>query len=69
MFRFLKIIVLFILGYKVIRMIFAENKPKQTVPPSPIRQNIHPDNFDNNKTTTPNTKFNDAEFIDFEEVK
>ncbi len=69
MFRFLKFIVLFILGYKVIKMIFAENKPKQTVPPSPIRQNIHPDNFQQNTQPPTHSKFNDAEVIDYEEVK
>lgn len=68
MFRFLKYIVLFILGYKIIKMVFAENKPKQTVPPSPPRQHINTDNSQQ-KSTSNNSKFNDAEFIDYEEVK
>ena len=67
MFRFLRYIVLFILGYKVIKMVFSENKPNQTVPPSAPKQNINSDNF--HQKTTPDSKFNDAELIDFEEVK
>jgi len=67
MLRFLKYIVLFIVGYKIIKMVFAENKPKQPVPPSPTRQNINSDTIQ--QKTTPDTKFNDAEIIDFEELK
>ena len=66
MLRFLKYIMLFVLGYKVLKMIFADNKTKQTVPPSTPKQNINSDNFQE-KTTT--SKFNDAELIDYEEVK
>jgi hypothetical protein len=68
MFRFLNYIVLFILGYKIIKMVFAENKPKRNVPPSPPRQHINTDNHQQ-KTTSNNSKFNDAELIDYEEVK
>jgi hypothetical protein len=67
MFRFLNYIVLFIVGYKIIKMVFAENKPNRNVPPSPPRQNINADNFQ--QTTSSNSKFNDAELIDYEEIK
>jgi hypothetical protein len=66
MLRFLKYIMLFVVGYKVLKMIFAEIKPKQTVPPSTPKQNINSDNFQQ-KTAT--SKFNDAEVIDYEEIK
>ena len=66
MFRFLKYIILFVVGYKVLKMIFAVNKPKQTVPPTTPKQNINPENF---QPKTATSKFNDAELIDYEEVK
>lgn len=68
MFRFFKYIILFVLGYKVIKMLFAENK-QQRVEPTPPRQNINNNNQQQKQQATPNTKFNDAEFIDYEEVK
>lgn len=70
MFRFLKYIVFFILGYKIIKMVFAEDKPNQNIPPSPPRQKINNNNQQQqNNHSTSNSKFDDAEFIDYEEVK
>ena len=71
MFRILEYIVFFLLGYKVLKVLFAENKPKQRVQSSTPNQHI---NFNDNQqaktTSTSNkSKFNDAEFIDYEEVK
>lgn len=66
MFRFFKYIIIFIAGYKLIKMLFAQMQPQERVEPAPPRQNINDDNF---QATTNSTKFNDAELIDFEEVK
>ena len=68
MFRFFKYIVLFVLGYKVLKMLFAENQSHQKVPQTPPKPNINSNNH--NQQQNPQTsKFNDAEFIDYEEVK
>lgn len=69
MFRFLRYIVFFLLGYKVLKVLFAEDKPRQTVPPTMPKQNINTDNFQQKSSATVNSKFNDAEYIDYEEVK
>lgn len=66
MFRFFKYIILFILGYKVIKMLFAEEKPQQKVPQTPPKPNINTNGY---QQTSANPKFNDAELIDYEEVK
>lgn len=67
MFRFLKYIVLFILGYKVIKELFKDTSKEKTVPPAQGKQNIHFDNQQN--TSSSPSKFDDAELIDYEEVK
>ena len=69
MFRLLKYIILVVLGYKVLRMLFAQAQPQKgndyTPPPQDNSQ------FQNNATTTttPANKYNDAELIDYEELK
>ncbi|MFN8236661.1 MAG: hypothetical protein U0T77_00705 [Chitinophagales bacterium] len=68
MFRFLKYIVLFILGYKVIKELFKESPEERAVPPATGKQNIHLNNQQHTAPSTP-SKFNDAELIDYEEVK
>ena len=69
MFRFFKYIILFILGYKVIKMLFAEVKPQQKVPQTPPKPNINANGYQQNQQATSKPKFNDAELIDYEEVK
>lgn len=69
MFRFLKYIVLFLVGYKVIKMLFAENQSRQRVPQTPPKSNISSDNHQQNTTASQNSKFGDAEAIDYEEVR
>ena len=66
MFRFFKYIVLFILGYKVIKMLFAQTQPQQKVPQTPPKSNINSNNHQQNPQPS---KFNDAEVIDYEEIK
>jgi hypothetical protein len=44
MFRFFKYIVLFVLGYKVLKMLFAQTQPQQKVPQTPPKSNINSDN-------------------------
>ncbi|MEN9447382.1 MAG: hypothetical protein RJA25_672 [Bacteroidota bacterium] len=69
MFRLFKYIVLFVLGYKVLKTLFAENKPtpQKSTPPPPN----HQQHFQSKATSsTPiDTKYNDAELIDYEEIK
>ena len=51
-------------------MVFAEDKPNQNIPPSPPRQKINNNNQQQqNNHSTSNSKFYDAEFIDYEENK
>ncbi|MBK9329933.1 MAG: hypothetical protein IPM95_11675 [Sphingobacteriales bacterium] len=67
MFRFLKYLVLFILGYKVIKELLKDPSKDKTVPPAQGKQNILFNNQQNNSSAP--SKFNDAELIDYEEVK
>lgn len=70
MFRFFKYIVLFILGYKLLKTLFADNQPSQgnTQPPQPQPNNHQ--YFNSTTSSTPQTsKYDDAELIDYEEVK
>ncbi len=68
MFRFFKYIVLFILGYKVIKMLFAEEKPSGRVAPNPPKDNINVNNPPQHASNG-HSKFDGAELIDYEEVK
>ena len=68
MFRFFRYIALFLLGYKVIKMLFADENQQQKVSPTPPRQNIN-NNHQQHNTPLNNSKFSDAEVIDYEEVK
>lgn len=68
MFRFFKYIIIFLAGYKLLKMLFAQTQ-QQRVEPRPPRQNINNNNQPQNQQTAPQTKFKDAEFIDYEEVK
>lgn len=68
MFRFFRYIALFLLGYKVIKMLFADENQQQKVSPTPPRQNIN-NNHQQHNTPPNNSKFSDAEVIDYEEVK
>ncbi len=68
MFRFFEYIVFLVIGYKIIRMLFADNNAKQKVQPPEQKQTIY-NNHQQQNNTAPNQKFNDAEFIDYEEVK
>lgn len=69
MFRFFKYLIIFIAGYKIVRMLFAQMQPQERVEPSPPRQNINNNYQQQNNHTTSTSKFNDAELIDYEEVK
>lgn len=69
MFRFFRYIALFLLGYKVLKMLFADDNQQQRVSTTPPRQNINNNNQQQQNTSPNNSKFSDAEFIDFEEVK
>ena len=69
MFRFFKYIVLFVLGYKVLKMLFAENQSQQKVPQTPPKPTINSNNYQQNTTSSPYSKFSDAEAIDYEEIK
>jgi hypothetical protein len=66
MLQALKYIVLFLLGYKIIKEIFKEKPPterkKMPGDPERIRVNRQPD-------PSANTYYTDAEMIDYEEVK
>ncbi|MFN8296501.1 MAG: hypothetical protein U0T69_09920 [Chitinophagales bacterium] len=69
MFRFFKYIILFILGYKVLKQLFAEYNTQDTVPQTPPKQNINSTNYSQNQQHSQHSKFNNAEPIDYEEVK
>jgi len=67
MFRFFKYIVLFLLGYKVLKTLFAEEpRPQRNVAPPQQPQDNH-QHINNSGITS--SKYNDAELIDYEEVK
>jgi hypothetical protein len=67
MLRLLKYLILFILGYKVIKELFKQPKEKNSVPPAP--HNPHIRATANNGNPSTDKKFGDAELIDYEEVK
>ncbi len=76
MFRFFKYILIFIASYKLIKMIWAQLQPQEEkLEPKPPRQNVYQQNhYHQYPNQTPQqppaaSKFNDAEFIDYEEVK
>lgn len=69
MFRFFEFIVFFLIGYKIIRMVFAEIKPKQKVRQAAPNQHINSNTYQQRTTPKPASNFDDAEFIDYEEVK
>lgn len=50
-------------------MLFAEDKPQQKVPQTPPKPNINSNGYQQNQPAASNPKFNDAELIDYEEVK
>lgn len=66
MLQTLKYIVLFLLGYKVIKTLFREERPapRRQMPQDRVRVKPQPDPAPN-----ANRSFQDAEFIDYEEVK
>lgn len=74
MFRFFKYIILIVLGYKVLKMLFAEtptSTPKRETPPPPPQDNKQ---FYKNITSAPSPsalhrKYDEAELIDYEELK
>lgn len=67
MFQFLKYIVLFVLGYKIIKELFKDTAPqKKAVRPPHANPNV---GYTQQKTNTGSDKFTDAELIDYEEVK
>ena len=69
MVRLLKYIIIFIAGYKLVKIIWAQFNPQEEqINPAPKQQNFqHPQNTSTNNPTT--SKFNDAELIDYEEVQ
>jgi hypothetical protein len=69
MFRFFEFIVFFLIGYKIIRMVFSEIRPKQKVRSTAQNQNINSNTYQQRTTPKPASDFDDAEFIDYEEVK
>lgn len=69
MFTALRYITLFLLAYKVFRMLFGGNQQRKTVPQQPFRNPIQEDNTKRYSPPQTDTKFSDAEFIDYEEVK
>lgn len=68
MFKLLKYIIIILLGYKIFNEFFG--KKKKSLSKTPQRQNV-----DTNKTsqtsniTNSNDKFDDAETIEYEELK
>ena len=66
MLQTLKYIILFLLGYKIIKTLFKEEQParRRQMPKDRMRVKPQPDPAPNNSRS-----FQDAEFIDYEEVK
>lgn len=66
MLQTLKYIVLFLLGYKVIKALFKEEKaaPRRQMPKDRVKVNPEPGSSPQASRT-----YQDAEFIDYEEVK
>lgn len=66
MLQALKYIVLFLLGYKVIKTLFKEEKPatRRQMPKDRVKMNPQPEAAGN-----AHRSYQDAEFIDYEEVK
>ena len=50
-------------------MLFAQTQPQQKVPQTPPKSNINSDNRLQQAAATSQTKFSDAEVIDYEEIK
>jgi hypothetical protein len=70
MFRLFEFIVFLLLGYKLLRLLFEGSpspKPQQTQQRQDFSNHNH---YQSQGTSTPSPdKFDDAEFIDYEEVK
>ena len=69
MFRFFEFLVFFLIGYKIIRMVFAEIKPQQKVRSSTQNHNINSNTYQQRTAPKPASNFDDAEFIEYEDVK
>ncbi|MCB0506950.1 MAG: hypothetical protein R2739_05025 [Chitinophagales bacterium] len=71
MFRFFKYIIIFIAGYKLIKMIWEGfHQEDKEINQAPSRQTIYQNQQQQTQQqATSNSKFNDAELIDYEEVK
>lgn len=66
MLQTLKYIILFLLGYKVIKSLFKEERPepRRQMPKDRVKVNPQP-----NPAQPANRSYQEAEFIDYEEVK
>ncbi len=69
MFRFFEFLVFFLIGYKIIRMVFAEIKPQQKVRSTTQNQHVNSNTYQQRTTPKTASNFDDAEFIEYEEVK
>jgi hypothetical protein len=69
MFQVLRYIIFFLLGYKVIKTLFSDSARQRTVQPPRQRQPINTAHQQQNSNPKPASNFDDAEFIEYEEVK
>ena len=73
MFRFFKYIILIVLGYEVLKMLFAETPASTKTAENPPPPQDNKQFFKNTESTpspsVPHKKYDDAELIDYEELK
>ncbi len=71
MLQALRYIILFLIGYKIFKMLFGQNENRKSVSPSkqtPPLNNTNSYHQDTYQKPT-HSNFDDAELIDYEEVK
>jgi hypothetical protein len=66
MLRLLVYILFFIVAYKIVRELLADELPQKRAPRRPENPNIHHHHTSSQDSPA---KFNDAETIDYEEIK
>jgi hypothetical protein len=69
MFQVFRYIIFFLVGYKIIKLIFGNNARQKSVEPPSKRQSINTVNQQQYSNAKPASNFDDAEFIEYEEVK
>ncbi len=69
MFQVFRYIIFFLVGYKIIKLIFGNNTRQKSVQPPSKRQPLNTVNQHQYSNTKPASNFDDAEFIEYEEVK